>query len=186
MTRPKPLPSAAALAKRRNPTPGLQNRRSGGLSAGGNQPDSLEERGLPAPGDASLQEEELHPHSASSQDGLSGPFLDRLAKVLGMLGSAHDGEIIAAGRRAHMMVTSAGWTWPELLGAPSAVQNCRQARQMVEACLAAGDLFDDYETKFLKNILPQLKRGRRISDKQFAWLGRLHDCAMAARGEAKP
>ena len=113
-------------------------------------------------------QEDLHPQPASSQDGLSGLFLDKLAKVLGMLGSAHDGEVLAAGRRAHMMVTGAGWTWPELLGAPSAVQDCRQARLMVEVCMATADLFDSFETKFLAQILPQLRRGRRLTSKQLA------------------
>jgi hypothetical protein len=35
---------------------------------------------------------------------------DKLAKVLGMLGSAHDGEVAAAGRRADAMVKGAGLT----------------------------------------------------------------------------
>ena len=118
-------------------------------------------------------------------EALSPPFLEKIAKVLGMLGSSHDGEVIAAGRRAHLMVSNAGSTWAELLGAPSAVQDCRQACVMVEACMATADLFDPFETKFLAQILPQLRRGRRLSDKQLAWLCRLHERAIG-RGEAKP
>jgi hypothetical protein len=106
---------------------------------------------------------------------LSPLFLDKLAKILGLLGSAHDGEILAAGRRAHMLIANSGWTWPELLGAPSAVEDCRAARQMAEACLESKSLFEDYEAKFLTNILPQLRRGRRLSEKQLSWLCRLHE-----------
>ena len=35
----------------------------------------------------------------------------RLARLLGMLGSAHDGEIANAGRMAHRLVTACGVTW---------------------------------------------------------------------------
>jgi hypothetical protein len=107
---------------------------------------------------------------------LSPSFLDKLAKILGLLGSAHDGEILAAGRRAHLLIANSGWTWAELLGAPSAVEDCRESRRMVEACLAVpADLFENYETRFLTNILPQLRRGRRLSEKQLAWLCRLYE-----------
>jgi hypothetical protein len=39
----------------------------------------------------------------------------RLTKILGMLGSSHDGEVVAAGRMADALVRSAGLTWPEIL-----------------------------------------------------------------------
>jgi hypothetical protein len=42
---------------------------------------------------------------------------DKLAKVLGMLGSAHEGEIAAAGRAANQMIRAAGTTWPALCNA---------------------------------------------------------------------
>lgn len=42
---------------------------------------------------------------------------DRLAKILGMLGSTHDGEIAAAGRAAVALIKSAGLTWPDVVGA---------------------------------------------------------------------
>jgi len=40
---------------------------------------------------------------------------DRLSKLLGMLGSAHDGEIANAGRAAHALIRAAGSTWPDVL-----------------------------------------------------------------------
>src|ERR1700739_1367050 len=45
------------------------------------------------------------------------PALDRdkLAKLLGMLGSRHDGEVAAAGRSAHILVRDAGVSWTEVL-----------------------------------------------------------------------
>jgi hypothetical protein len=43
--------------------------------------------------------------------------LDRehLAKVLGLLGSAHDGEVLAAGRHTDAIVRHAGVTWHDVL-----------------------------------------------------------------------
>jgi hypothetical protein len=48
------------------------------------------------------------------------PALDRdkLAKMLGMLGSRHDGEVTAAGRSAHTLLKEAGTTWTEVLTPP--------------------------------------------------------------------
>src|SRR5271166_1602608 len=48
------------------------------------------------------------------------PALDRdkLAKMLGMLGSRHDGEVTAAGRSAHTLLKDAGTTWTEVLTPP--------------------------------------------------------------------
>ena len=54
---------------------------------------------------------------------------------------------------------------------------------MVLACIAAPTgVFEPYEINFLANILPQLRLGRQVSDKQFAWLGRLYEVASAAAG----
>jgi hypothetical protein len=44
--------------------------------------------------------------------------LDRLVKLLGMLGSAHDGEIAAAGRKAHALVRKHGLTWTDIIVPP--------------------------------------------------------------------
>ena len=40
---------------------------------------------------------------------------ERLARVLGMLGSEHDGETLAAARAADMVRRQMGATWSELL-----------------------------------------------------------------------
>ena len=45
------------------------------------------------------------------------PEVDTLAKVLGMLGSDHDGEVLAAARQAERMRKETGRTWDELLAA---------------------------------------------------------------------
>lgn len=39
-----------------------------------------------------------------------------VAKLLGLVGSHHDSEALAAARKAHQLVTRNGSTWPEILG----------------------------------------------------------------------
>ena len=45
---------------------------------------------------------------------------DKLVKVLGMLGSAHPGEVAAAGPAAHKLITEAGLGWQDLIKGASA------------------------------------------------------------------
>ena len=47
---------------------------------------------------------------------LSSGDRSMLAKVLGMLGSSHDGEVVNAARKAHEMLKAKGVTWPAVLG----------------------------------------------------------------------
>jgi hypothetical protein len=39
----------------------------------------------------------------------------QLSRILGMIGSAHDGEVVNAGRLATRVLKEAGLTWPQLL-----------------------------------------------------------------------
>jgi hypothetical protein len=125
-----------------------------------------------------------------SPPNISPEFIDLLAKVLGMLGSDHDGEVIAAGRRAQMLLRSAGLTWFQVLGQPAPAEepppwedppfDRDEARRMVKTCLEVnaadnGERYEEYELKFLKDIRSQLRRGRKLSEKQMAWLERLYD-----------
>jgi hypothetical protein len=44
---------------------------------------------------------------------------ERLARLLGMLGSEHEGEVVAAARQAERLRRQAGATWFEILASPS-------------------------------------------------------------------
>ncbi|MFI4986206.1 MAG: hypothetical protein ACHQF3_02095 [Alphaproteobacteria bacterium] len=52
---------------------------------------------------------------------------ERLAAILGMLGSAHDGEILAAAKSAEAERKRLGATWQELLNVPSSASHVRAA-----------------------------------------------------------
>ena len=42
--------------------------------------------------------------------------LQRLSKLLGLTGLAHDGEALAAARKAHDLIKAKNMTWPAVLG----------------------------------------------------------------------
>jgi len=52
---------------------------------------------------------------------------ERLVAILGMLGSAHDGEILAAAKAAEAERKRLGTTWRELLSLPSSAPRARAA-----------------------------------------------------------
>ena|SRR5690349_23728372 len=103
---------------------------------------------------------------------------DKLAKVLGMLGSAHDGEVAAAGRRADAMVKGAGLTWGQVI-APAAPQPPHRpsrrwqrpasASDTAALCLKWPEVLTDWETDFCRSIVGR----RRVSAKQTAVLARI-------------
>jgi hypothetical protein len=67
--------------------------------------------------------------------------IDQLAKLLGMLGSAFDGEVLVAARKAHALVINNDWTWPQLLanGSASALTE-EQINRVYAAGLQKGEI----------------------------------------------
>jgi hypothetical protein len=111
---------------------------------------------------------------------LTQAFADKLVKVLGMLGSAHDGEVAAAGRRADAMVKGAGLRWVDVIApaAPRPEQPQRPQRRWhrptspsdtAALCLQWPEVLTDWETNFCRSIVGR----RRISTKQTVVLERL-------------
>lgn len=95
---------------------------------------------------------------------------DKLARVLGMLGSAHDGEIAAAARAADALVRQSGLTWFQVINAPEGVPaRPRNDQDCICACLAAGGL-SAWECSFLTTLL---RRDRGLSFKQRICLERI-------------
>ena len=107
-------------------------------------------------------------------------FADKLVKVLGMLGSVHDGEVAAAGRRADAMVKGTGLSWDEVItpAAPALVPPRRPQRRWhrptspsdtAALCLQWPEVLTDWETNFCRSIVGR----RRISAKQTVVLERI-------------
>lgn len=75
--------------------------------------------------------------------------------ILSRLASEHDGERAAAGLLATRLLKSAGMTWDQLIGAPSAPpRNSAPAwRSEIEGCLKHAGLLTEWERKFLRDLL---------------------------------
>lgn len=69
----------------------------------------------------------------------------RLAKLLGMLGSAHDGEVVAAGRQVERLRQAAGFTWGQILSSapPSPPSQDPALRRQIGDLLAENDRLHD-------------------------------------------
>jgi hypothetical protein len=99
---------------------------------------------------------------------------DRLAKLLGLLGSAYDGEVANAGRLADKLVRGAGLMWPDIIAPslpPPDHDHCDDPgadplrgdwRAMAAACTRFPRLIDKWEADFLSG----LQRFPRLSSKQ--------------------
>lgn len=97
--------------------------------------------------------------------------LDRpkLAAVLGMCGSAHDGEALAAGRLADRMVRGTGSTWVQVLAEPDQPEWCDCHRCIAERLLGQARQLTDWELEFCCALV----RRERASAKQRAVLDKL-------------
>jgi hypothetical protein len=112
---------------------------------------------------------------------LPSDIASKLVKVLGMLGSAHDGEVAAAGRKAHSMLQAEGLTWGDVIAraaprpepqrqyrAPRRWRRPTSPSDTAALCLLWPEVLTDWETNFCRSIV-----GRRISAKQTVVLERL-------------
>lgn len=111
---------------------------------------------------------------------LSPTFADKLVKVLGMLGSAFDGEVAAAGRRAHAMLKDAGLMWSDVIvpAAPKPEPPRRPQRRWhrpappsdtATLCLQWSEVLTGWEVDFYRSIVGR----RRTSAKQTVVLERI-------------
>lgn len=97
------------------------------------------------------------------------PTLDRkrLAKCVGLLGSAHDGEALAAGRAADLLIRQAGLTWLDVI-APALRQPRRPGesesdQDAIEHALDFRHALTEWERSFCRSIAGQRYR---LSPKQ--------------------
>lgn len=89
---------------------------------------------------------------------------EKLARICGMFGSAHDGERAAAARKADQLVRAHGLTWNDVVCANkySARADYSSFRDQVRFCFANIDLLNQWEHGFLLGI----RKRRSLSDKQ--------------------
>lgn len=84
-----------------------------------------------------------------------------LARLLGMIGSAHDNEALTAARMADRFVRELGLRWPDVFFVAP------QWQHMAKACREHIHVLSDREADFIQSIA----RLRRMpTDRQLAWL----------------
>jgi len=106
---------------------------------------------------------------------LSPADADRLAKLLGLLGSAHAGERDAAGLAAHRLVHSLGVTWFDVICPQPPRENSRRPdaigwRQLIAQLLDQPDRLRPWEGPFLRSLagFPRLSPKQRLVLDQIA------------------
>jgi hypothetical protein len=105
-------------------------------------------------------------------DRLAPDALERLIKLLGMLGSAHDGERAAAGLKAHELLRRHGLTWSDILPATPTPPPKIGWRDKLAACTAHAHCLNSREHAFVQS----LARWRGTpTEKQLAWLDRIYE-----------
>ena len=98
---------------------------------------------------------------------LKHPELEKLGKLLGLLGSDHPGERDAAARAAHAFIKKHATTWPEILGLGEAPPpHLRE----VDELLHYGQFLSDWERSFVAGIASF----KRLSPGQRRTLNALH------------
>jgi hypothetical protein len=103
---------------------------------------------------------------------LAPDALERLIKLLGMLGSAHDGERAAAGLKAHELIRRHGLTWSDILAAPQTSPQKLGWRDKLAACTAQQRCLSSREQKFVRSLAHW--RGTP-TEKQLAWLEHIYE-----------
>ena len=110
---------------------------------------------------------------------------DRLAKLLGMMGSTHDGEVVAAARQVERLRADAGLTWPEILvprlPPPAGGQNVRTVADAIDFVIEHEVVLTDWERGFVRD-LRRLKYP--LSPKQIGILERLVEKVHRAEARA--
>ena len=96
----------------------------------------------------------------------------KLAKVLGMLGSDHDGEVAAAGRRANALIRSAGLTWAQVIQ-PAGNRRCWRPLPLDGRCAAQCLLWPEALTEWEAAFCRSIAGRHRISLKQTDVLERI-------------
>ena len=87
---------------------------------------------------------------------LSSADLSTVAKLLGLIGSNHDAEALAAARKAHALVRGKGATWPIVLGLDAEQPTTPEPEHLAVArdLLGRGKgICTDWEMRFLRGVL---------------------------------
>jgi hypothetical protein len=83
--------------------------------------------------------------------------LQKLAKLLGMIGSHHDCEALSAARKAHQFITSKGATWHDAFGVAEVAAPSPAHHNLATDLLRHKAYLTDFERRFLIGIMAHAK-----------------------------
>jgi hypothetical protein len=105
---------------------------------------------------------------------MTEPTLNRekLARVLGLLGSSFEGEVVTAARQAERLRRDAGLTWNDIL-LPAALDpdDIGNADDAIDFCVAYKAVLTEWERKFIESLAE--RHWSTLTEKQMAVLVRL-------------
>ena len=106
---------------------------------------------------------------------LSMPDLERLERILGMLGSSHDGERAAAALKANELITNRGVTWADLIASLKSAGGVPAGGMLphwsdAQECLRSSETWSDREADFLRNMT---RKRKAPTPAQAEWLADL-------------
>ena len=96
----------------------------------------------------------------------------RLAKLLGLIGSEHDGEALTAARAADRLVRGAALTWFDIVTPQHSTTASASDDEIIRSCLGSSELLNDWEARFVRSVRSQ---GYRMTPRQRATLERIAD-----------
>lgn len=127
--------------------------------------------------------------SAAARRAVPQAVRDRLARLLGMVGSAHDGEALNAARLADKLLRQTGATWFEILTDPALAADLAAPdvfvgwparwRGALRVCGQCGASLGGYERSFVQDLAVYR---RRPSPRQLAWLRSITERVIEAGG----
>jgi hypothetical protein len=120
---------------------------------------------------------------------------DRLIKLLGMLGSHFDGEVVNAARLIHKLVRNRQLEWNDLIVQIGGFRQRPKQRDLfaeedtydsrmeqIERCRQHATLLSAWERDFIDSIAESIQQWRRLTEKQAAVLDRIVEERLARRG----
>lgn len=91
--------------------------------------------------------------------------IERLEKLLGMMGSAHDGEVLVAAKKSASMVRAAGLTWAEIIKPPEPRNGSEPIPHHVTAQRLLRDI-KEHLTSFERRFLIGIMSFQKLSEAQ--------------------
>ena len=79
--------------------------------------------------------------------------LQKIAKLLGLVGSDHDAEALAAARKAHQLICEHGMTWNDVFGCKEQSKTGPAHHDLARELMTAKTLLTGFERNFLIGIM---------------------------------